>query len=150
MAEQLSHVRHLFPSRQTLENILFDPFGWSCIDSLKQTFSAVYTRGALSDQNLQYSKRVSEGAVIFNCRARCNNLAGKWCSLSDRQSREITKTILSGGSFITAYPPAWPAPSFLFSPFVYKGTSESMCSLTLNIECALQNTVLGISLVIFI
>lgn len=36
----------------TLEEILFDPFGWTCIDSVKQTSAAVYARGALSDQNL--------------------------------------------------------------------------------------------------
>lgn len=36
----------------------------------------------------------------------------------------------------------------LFSVFVYRGTSESMRSLTVNIECALQSTVLGFAFVI--
>lgn len=118
----------------------FIPFGWSCIDSLKPTISAFYTHGALSDQN-QYR----EGCDLQppRCPARCNNPTGKWCSLSDRQSREITKTILSGGLFVTAYPQACPAPSFLFSLFVYKSTWESMCSLTLNIKCGCRTVFLA-------
>lgn len=44
----------------TLEKTLFDPFGWSCIDSLKQTSSAVYTHGALRDRNLYSTVKESQ------------------------------------------------------------------------------------------
>lgn len=103
-------------------------FGLSSIDSLKQTVRAVYTSGALSDQNQQQSKDVSEGAVIFDCHACRNNLAGKQCFLSDRQSGEITKTSRSGGSFITTYPSAWPAPSFLFFSPLFTKALQKLCA----------------------
>lgn len=48
------------------------------------------------------------------------------------------QTILSGGSFVTAYPPAYPAPSFLFFPFCLQRHLGKYVLSTLNIKCAPQ------------
>lgn len=54
------------------------------------------------------NKKNKRETVISDCHAGCSSLAGKQHFLSDRQLREITETIWSGGSFITAYPSARP------------------------------------------
>lgn len=58
------------------------------------------------------SKSTVAGPVISDC----SSLAGKQHFLSDRQLREITVTIWSGGSFITAYPLARPGLLLLLLP----------------------------------